>query len=403
MSDIEWLANPDGSKGKTWNPMVGCSRQSSGCDNCYAITFAARQLSPQYVGLTKIRPAGSSRPGPDWTGEVRLVPQRMGEPLKWRKPQRVFVNSMSDLFHPQVPFEYIASVYGIMACCPQHTFIIATKQLARAVEFFAWLRQRAGTLEGGYYTALLVEAGKHIDPDRWERLMEDTGFEQDLAECETWPLPNVHLLASIEDQATAEKRIPDLLKCDAWVHGVSYEPALGPVDLTKLDIGTLCEQCGKTITLDAMSGPSYHCGCGSELAAMTGTLKWVVPGGESGSKARDFNVLWMHEQIKVCADHEVAIFCKQIGARPYSGSLKAGMLTHSRGRWFDHLQDGRTVTYSITDPKGGKIHEWPPELQVRQYPGYYEDSGDGDDDEIVLPPRVATSQQELFSEHNDEV
>ena len=398
MSDIEWLVNPDGTKGKTWNPMVGCSRQSAGCENCYAITFAARQLQPQYVGLTKIRPAGSSRPGPDWTGEVRLVPQRLPEPLKWRKSQRVFVNSMSDLFHPQVPFEYIAAVYGIMACCPQHTFIVATKQLARAVEFFAWLDARAERERGGHYTAILMEAGKHVEPARWEKLMEDTGFERDLAECEIWPLPNVHLLASIEDQATAEKRIPDLLRCPAEMHGVSYEPALGPVDLSEIDTGTICEECDKPRMLDALNGPSYRCACGSELAAMTRTLRWVVVGGESGPKVRDFDVLWMQAQIDACAAEEVAIFCKQIGARPRCGSLKSGAFANRRGRWFDYWEDSMMVRCSITDPKGGKIREWPPELHVRQYPGWRDDV---EDDPVVVAAVPSAVQVDLFQGETD--
>ncbi len=122
---IEWTD-------KTWNPVRGCSRVSPGCDHCYAMRVAHRfsdeirtkaGVKPApYRGLTVLRSSTAKRPGVDWSGVVRFVPEMLGEPLRWRKPQRVFVNSMSDLFHESLSNEEIAAVFGVMAACPQHTF-----------------------------------------------------------------------------------------------------------------------------------------------------------------------------------------------------------------------------------------------------------------------------------------
>lgn len=187
MSEIEWLRNPDGSKGKTWNPTLGCTRVDHRCDKCYAIRVAGRQMSPAHRGLTKIRPKTASRPGIDWSGRVTLHPERLEDPTKWKKPQRVFVDSMSDLFHEHVPFEYVDRVFEVMERCPQHTFIILTKRAERMREY-----------------------SRRDDP-----------------------LPNVQLGVSVSGQDTADADLPVLLETDAFVRLVSIEPLLGPVDLRR--------------------------------------------------------------------------------------------------------------------------------------------------------------------------
>ena len=117
----------------TWNPVRGCSRVSAGCMNCYAETQAARIVrmgkgkSTAYDGLVKLTAGGEPR----WTGVVRLVPEHLADPLRWKKPRRVFVNSMSDLFHESLTNEQIAAVFGVMAAAPQHTFQCLTKRPAR--------------------------------------------------------------------------------------------------------------------------------------------------------------------------------------------------------------------------------------------------------------------------------
>jgi protein gp37 len=180
-TDIEWAD-------ETWNPTVGCSRVDHRCDGCYAIGVAHRGLRPEHGGLTKLRPRGASRPGVDWTGVVRTLPDRLDVPLRWRKSRRVFVDSMSDLFHPGVPFQFVEQVFETMQAAGQHTFLVLTKRPSRAREFYEWSPWVAG-------------------------------------------MPNVHLGVSVSDQATWDADVPELLRCPAALHWVSCEPLLGPIDL----------------------------------------------------------------------------------------------------------------------------------------------------------------------------
>src|SRR5579885_1145834 len=123
-TSIEWT-------NATWNPIRGCSRVSEGCRNCYAekVAFRFSGLGQPYEGLVRINAAGERKP--EWNGEVRLVEEHLRDPLKWKKPQRVFVNSMSDLFHENVPDEWIDKIFAVMALCPQHIFQVLTKRPER--------------------------------------------------------------------------------------------------------------------------------------------------------------------------------------------------------------------------------------------------------------------------------
>ena len=190
----------------TWNPLRGCSKVSAGCKNCYAETMAARFSGPGQPYEGTIRDGR-------WNGSIRLVPEKLSEPLRWKRPRRIFVNSMSDLFHDGVPFEYVAAVFGIMAACPQHTFQVLTKRPARAVEFFKW-----------------AEGNNHSHPETICLHYSRAYTAAPTPGVYSWPLRNVHLGVSVEDQATADERIPLLLQCPAAVRFASYEPALGPVD-----------------------------------------------------------------------------------------------------------------------------------------------------------------------------
>jgi protein gp37 len=192
MSAIEWTD-------VTWNPTVGCSRVSPGCDGCYAIGVAHRAMQPAHEGLTIRRPGER----PDWTGEVRCLPDRLDVPLRWRKPRRVFVDSMSDLFHPDVPDLFVAEVWGVMENAPRHTYQILTKR-----------PQRMATLLN--------------DPDFWEQV---TGRP------EIDPIPCIWLGTSIESDRYAF-RADYLRATPAAVRFLSLEPLLGPlpsVDLTGID------------------------------------------------------------------------------------------------------------------------------------------------------------------------
>ena len=193
---------------RTWNPVRGCSRVSEGCRNCYAERQAARFASPGVgiIGAAKAIPSERSAAypagpfygfvqitngHPQWTGKVELVEKHLEDPLHWRKPCKVFVNSMSDLFHEALPVVDIKSVFDVMRAAHWHTYQILTKRAARMLEIVGWLKQQYD---------------------------------------DVYPLPNVWLGVSVEDQATADERIPLLLETPAAVRFVSYEPALSGVD-----------------------------------------------------------------------------------------------------------------------------------------------------------------------------
>jgi protein gp37 len=205
-TNIEWTRNPDGTKGKTWNPITGCSAVSPGCDNCYAARDAAGRLQhhPAYKGLT-VRPAG----GPAaFTGEIRLHPDRLDQPLRWGTPSMVFVNSMSDLFHPDVPVGFIQRIWDVMAKAERHTFQILTKRPQRMNDLIRCVEPSCDLPDGPIWT---TRAGV--------------------------PLPNVWLGTSIEsDRYTF--RADSLRVTPAAVRFLSLEPLLGPLpslDLTGID------------------------------------------------------------------------------------------------------------------------------------------------------------------------
>ena len=314
---IEWTAtvNPDGTvtQGRTWNPTRGCALVSEGCRHCYAMKFAHRfsGAGQPYEGLTELGPDG-----PRWTGRVVTVPDRLEEPLHWRKPSRVFVNSMSDLFHQDVPEEFIGHVFEVMDRCRQHTFQILTKRPKEMLDLIGNANARWGPLG------------------------------------EPWPLPNVWLGVSVEDQKTADERIPLLLQTPAAVRFVSYEPAIGPVDFSRLNGGTL----------DALLGHDFEAiGDIRDSGRLDGTqhppkLDWVICGGESGPGARPFDIQWARDVVAQCRDAGVACFVKQLGAFPvYEKEVGSG-------------KGSSPFPLKLDDRKGGDWNEWPEDLRVREFP-----------------------------------
>lgn len=185
----------------TWNPVTGCTEVSPGCDRCYAKTFSER-----FRGT----PGHYFEHGFD----VQLRPAKLDLPLRWRRPRRIFVNSMSDLFHDSVPDDYIAAVWAVMAAAPQHTFQVLTKRHAR-------MRSLLTDPDGGFFEAV-ADYGLEFDRNLWRRWQEEQ---------HAWPLPNVWLGVSTETQQWADIRIPALLATPAAVRWISAEPLLGPIDL----------------------------------------------------------------------------------------------------------------------------------------------------------------------------
>jgi protein gp37 len=249
-SKIEWTE-------ATWNPIRGCSRVSEGCRNCYAERIAARFGGPVEHQDKSDFPfyeiAEMTDAGPRWTGKVELVESALYLPLRWKKPRRIFVNSMSDLFHEKIPTEWINTIFGVMHAAPWHIYQILTK---RAELMRAWA-------------------------------FPNTGLAQ---------MKNIWLGVSVENQKTADERIPLLLQTPAAVRWVSYEPALGPVDFTDI--------MGQNYLKEFETPADIK---------IPRALDWLVAGGESGPGARPAHPGWFRAVRDQCAAAGVPFFFKQWG------------------------------------------------------------------------------------------
>lgn len=240
---IEWAD-------RVWNPVTGCSKVSEGCRNCYA-----ERLAKRFWGERKFE-------------DVQCHEDRWDQPLSWRKPARVFANSMSDLFHEDVPIDTIANIFAVMRLAEQHIFVVLTK---RAERMQAVLTNSEFGME--YRDCIDVFTGGGL-----------TGFDQ--------PLPNVWLGVSIENQKTADERIPLLLGTPAAKRVVSYEPALGPVDLRSYFNSF------QPMPWPTKAYPIIH---------------WVIMGGESGPNARPMHPDWARTMRNQCQAAGVKFFFKQWG------------------------------------------------------------------------------------------
>lgn len=252
-SNIEWTE-------ATWNPITGCTRVSAGCDHCYAVSMTRR-----LEGAKRARYVGLVHNG-HFNGVVRCHEDLLEQPLRWRKPRAIFVCSMSDLFHPKVPFEFIDKVFAVMALCPQHTFQILTKRPERMEEYLA---SRSHPEHG---SDCLI----HTDyvPVAMENMGEDYSFAAEMP----WPLPNVWLGVTIESSDFAG-RADRLQEIPAAVRFISHEPALGPLDGLNLD-----------------------------------GISQVITGGESGPGARPMHPDWARGVRDQCNAAGVAFFFKQWGS-----------------------------------------------------------------------------------------
>lgn len=302
-SAIEWTD-------ATWNPVRGCTKVSAGCKNCYAETFAER-----WRGI-KGHPFEQGF-------DLRLVPESLAKPVRWKEGRKIFVNSMSDLFHEEVPDWYVMRVWMVMARCPQHTFQILTKRPERML---AWLRKWSDNNEGEPNLARGPEETRAAHPSgrgaMFADVLESMGTPPpgaayptfDWMEGPRWlpdVLPNVHLGVSCEDQPNAGQRIPLLRLCPAPVLFVSFEPLLGPIvhDLKGID--------------------------------------WAIIGGESGAGARPMDLSWARSLVTQAKLAGVRVFVKQLGARP------------TEGAW---------VPVKLRSRKGGDPSEWPGDLRIREFP-----------------------------------
>jgi protein gp37 len=225
-SKIEWTND-------TWNFVYGCTHVSEGCRNCYAerVTHRFSGDGMKFEGLTVVGDNGKPR----FTGKILMDEKRLEIPLHKKKRTMYFVNSMSDLFHEDVPFEFIDKAFAVMAKCPQHIFQILTKRQERMRDY----------IEMSY--------GKKVPNNVW-------------------------LGVSVEDQKTADKRIPILNTTPSSIRFISYEPALGEIDLR----------------------PYLH------------GLDWVIAGGESGKNRRPYKIEWFEKVMEQCKSAGVPFFMKQL-------------------------------------------------------------------------------------------
>jgi protein gp37 len=304
----------------TWNPLRGCSRVSEGCRNCYAEKMAARfsGIGQPYEGLAEMVGCKAH-----WTGKVDLVKKHLLDPLKWGmaenedvqefltlgvgsglvgamayRPRRIFVNSMSDLFHENVSDEMRDRIIAVMALCPQHVFQVLTKRPERMLAYFS---NREAAIR-------VLKAKSNIWQGRHQR-DESLGLPRMTPD---YMLPNLWLGVSVENQASADERIPLLLQTPAAVRFVSCEPLLGPVDLRD----------------------------GLGLMGAMGDLDWVIAGGESGPGARPMHPDWARGLRDQCAAAGVPFFFKQWGE--FTSEQCPGVEVR-----LDSLNPGQCVTSGI--------------------------------------------------------
>lgn len=315
-TSIEWTAGDDGTPGSTWNPVRGCSRISPGCGGanhqggCYAEKIAARFSGPgqPFEGFA-VRTAHGGR----WTGKMDVAWDMVDQPIRWRKPRRIFANSMSDLFHKDLPREDVAMIYGTAIAAVHlrgHTIQILTKRADHMRELLN--DEEFWEIANAEASRLVIE---HTDP--LNRRKEDAR-----ATCRDYgpdePPPGIWLGVSVEDQERADRRIPDLLATPAAVRFISAEPLLGAIDLH--DIPWPSDRPTFPETDDISDGRSA-------LHVVEGTrLDWVIAGGESGPKARPSHPDWFRSLRDQCAAAGVPFFFKQWGE---------WLPTGGDGDWYD--------------------------------------------------------------------
>jgi protein gp37 len=278
----------------TWNPIRGCTRVSEGCRNCYAEVMAARFSDPGQWGhgLAKRVTLADGSTDHRWTGEMRLIDSALDLPLRWTRPRRIFVNSTSDLFHEAVPDHWINKVFAVMALAPQHTFQVLTKRPERMRNYVM-----GADCDGARRFHVARAAGN---------LMDDGDNAYDEVASGPWPLPNVWLGTSVEDQAAADARIPHLLETPASVRFISAEPLLGPVNLLVTDHRGHDISALRGIACDPTDSD------GPDEYYRTGKLDWIIVGGESGPGARPIDPDWARSLRDQCAAAGVAFFMKQM-------------------------------------------------------------------------------------------
>ena len=300
-SSIEWLHRP-GTLPESWNFVTGCNKVDRGCKHCYA-EIMHRRLQFMYP----------KKYDHDFLTGAHVHEELLQLPFSWKKPCTVFVNSMSDLFHENVPFDTILHAWAIMLATQQHTYIIATKRVERAREYFDWLAKESEPMQKKY--AMYRE---YICPEERVKLLMRERFGIDVIRSAVYPSKNIWLLASVNDQASANLRIPVLITLPVKVKGISAEPLTGPIDIEAI-VAPRAENHsanGKSLGLKKI----HH-------------LAWIIAGGESGGKASALSPWWLRNLRDQAKDAEVPFFFKQWGEYIPNSQYEGPELKANRYKW----------------------------------------------------------------------
>lgn len=296
ITTIEWTKRP-GTVGETWNPTTGCNKVDRGCKNCYAEVMHYR-----------LQAMGQPKYAAEFLGGAVEHPETLSIPFSWKKPRTVFVNSMSDLFHPAVSFDFIKEVLNVMRKTPQHTYLVLTKRPEHALRY--------------------VEVRRCPYPH----------YELP---------PNLWLGTSANDQASADERVPILLKIPAKIRFLSYEPATGPLELRQLG-----KSAAEAWSHDALAG-EFNCDGNTERGLPR--LHWVICGGESGPKATPMHPDWARKVRDDCARCDVPFFFKQWGMWQLADELTPQQLGEGRRFCYAYHNGTSTTKYMHRPKKSGNL------------------------------------------------
>jgi len=340
--------------GETWNPIIGCRATSPGCKNCYAarqayrIPLLMRGRNPNatsvYDGLAKMT-KGRVR----WTGQFRYIPERLVETLRWQVGKRIFLGSMTDVCHPLVPHHWRLPIWAVMALTPRHTYQVLTKHPEDMVRFYEWLTKGR---QSDCLNRIINEAARIHDTWPGRR---PAWLTQAVEDIDTWPLPNVEIGVTAEDQNTYDYRARHLIQVPAAVRFFSLEPLLGPINLRLFDALT-----------------DFDC------YSLHERIHGVIVGGETGAGARPCEVSWVRHIVGQCDEAELNAYVKQLG-RVVIDRNDAGFMGESETDWPDdtrhhdwtpfraHYQ-GAPVRIVLHNKAGADPEEWPRDLRRQDVP-----------------------------------
>lgn len=280
---------------QSWNPVVGCSKCSPGCTNCYAETLHTQRYDAKQAGK-KVSGKCYEKP----FSQIQLLEERLDIPMRRKIPTVYFVNSMSDLFHPDVPFEFIDKVFATIAINPQHTFLVLTKRAGRMREYY------------NRHVKIRTEDIASALTGKMVRLTRD------------WPLSNAWLGVTVCNQAEADKNIPLLLQTPAAHRFLSIEPMLGEIDIRKHLTPRPIIDCAfaapvdLTCTNEDNMTPECHnaaCPLVPNTVSPAPEINQVILGGETGKNARPMHPEWAQSIRDQCKEAGVPFFLKQLGLR----------------------------------------------------------------------------------------